>query len=95
MLKIHFALLIVLSMILLGVQSMHIQESHEPLKGVDPVSGFTIEYMCYKSSCRATCTGLAPMWCYTNKKKTDGKKPCSSDRQCDGYFSKCVTACGI
>ena len=92
---IHFALLIVLSMFMFSAQSMHIEESHETRKGIDPVSGFTVEYGCYKSNCWAYCNGLGKMWCYTNKKAGDGKKSCRSDGDCDGYYYKCQGACGL
>ena len=95
MLKIHFALLIVLLMILLSVQSMHIEESHENLKGTDSYTGLTVEYGCYKSYCRAFCNGLDKKWCYTNKKNLGGRKSCTTDKQCNGYFSRCVGPCGI
>lgn len=47
--KIPFAsllLLIVLSMFMLSVKSINLRESHETLRGIDPSSGFRVEYGC-------------------------------------------------
>jgi hypothetical protein len=94
--KIHYStLLIVLLMLVFSVQSMHIEESHNVLKGKDPSSGFTIEYGCYKSNCWRYCFGLDKMWCWTNTKENLGKKSCKADKDCNGFYSKCVSACGL
>lgn len=85
--------LIVLSMFLLSVQSIHIKESHENLKGVSPYSGFTIEYGCYQSKCWAYCPGLDKTWCWTNSVANLTKKTCSTDQNCNGYYYKCVSPC--
>ena len=65
------------------------------LFGINPYSGLKEQYGCHKSKCWAYCSGLDKMWCWTNKKSTDGQKSCSSDKDCDSYFYKCVSACGL
>lgn len=89
------SLLLLIALSMFSVQSIHIEEEHTTLKGTDPVSGFVVEYGCYKSNCWAYCNGLDRMWCWTNKKANGGKKSCSTDNQCDGYYYKCVSACGL
>lgn len=95
--KIHtISVLILVILSMFNVQSVNIREpSHENLFGTDPVSGFKVEYGCYKNKCWAYCNGLDRMWCWTNQKSGQGARPCSSDSNCDTYYYKCQGACGL